>query len=138
MGGGGALNHYYADIIDKLGTPLWWDENAVPRYCEFSPDVCANIYAIEVALVEIRCQDCAMRFKVAMSWCVMDQINDYPTLAQEIADCTIHYGDPPNVRCCPAGPTMNSIPLRVLEYWKQEPFGDWHRFTEHEVEIPDD
>jgi hypothetical protein len=130
------MNYNYADIVDKLGEPLWWDENAVPRYCEFSPDVNANIYAIEVVLLEIRCQDCAQRFKVAMSWGAMDQVQGYPSLAEEIKDGTIHYGDPPNAGCCPAGPTMSSISLRVLQYWKRVDH-EWHRFTEREVEIVD-
>ena len=29
----------------------------------------------------------------------------------------LHYGDPPNDGCCDAGPTMNSVPHRVIEYW---------------------
>jgi len=132
------MNHHYADIRDKLGVPLWWDEHAVPRYCEFSPDVNANIYATEVVLLEIRCQDCGERFRVAMSWDVWDRVQGYPTLAEQIKNGEIHYGDPPNVGCCPAGPTMNSIPLRVLEYWEREPLDEWHRFAEYEVEIPDD
>ena len=42
---------------------------------------------------------------------------DLPTLSERIRDMTIAYGDPPNIGCCPAGPTMNSVPRRVLEYW---------------------
>lgn len=34
----------YSDITDRLGEPQWWDENAVPRYCEFEPARVANIY----------------------------------------------------------------------------------------------
>jgi hypothetical protein len=32
------MNNCYDDtraMTDKM--PLWWDENAVPRYCEFHP-----------------------------------------------------------------------------------------------------
>lgn len=48
----------------------------------------------------------------------------------------LHYGDPPNIHCCAAGPTMNSIPIRVLEYWSREnPLLDWQRDPALEVEI---
>ena len=36
------MHHHYADIRDRLGTPLWWDEYGVPRYCEFGPNEGAN------------------------------------------------------------------------------------------------
>ncbi len=38
-------------------------------------------------------------------------------LSDLIQDGSLHYGDPPNIDCCGAGPTMNSIPIRVVEYW---------------------
>lgn len=31
----------------------------------------------------------------------------------------IYYGDPPNIGCCPSGPTMNSIPVKIVEYWSK-------------------
>lgn len=31
----------------------------------------------------------------------------------------IHYGDPPNIQCCDSGPTMNSVPIEIIEYWEQ-------------------
>lgn len=114
------MHHHYRDITDKLGQPLWWDEYAVPRYCEFNPNEVADIYASEVCLLEIGCQNCGQGFKVAMSWSYMDRvIRDSRSLSELIAINAIHYGDPPNNGCCPAGPTMNSIPIQVIEFWQK-------------------
>lgn len=65
-----------------------------------------------------------------------------------VKDGTIHYGDPPNVGCCPAGPTMNCWDLRVLEFWERgSKSGDgqtdafdamqWRRRADLEIELPD-
>ena len=114
------MNLCYHDILSKIGEePQWFDERAVPRFVAFSPDECADIYADEVALAEIRCQGCGRPFRVAFSLSVVSKINAavQTTLADEIRAKELHYGDPPNIECCPAGPTMNSEPVRVLEYW---------------------
>jgi len=58
------------------------------------------------------------------------------SIANQIKEKTIHYGDPPNVRCCAAGPTMNSDPLLVLEYWERKNF-DWVRNPEYEINLDD-
>jgi hypothetical protein len=136
------VNHHYRDITDKLGSPLWWDENAVPRYCEFHPDHTANIYAREAVLLHIQCQSCGASFKVCMSqgasrvnWVRTNTDGPvvlYPTLAESVKD--LHYGDPPNYGCCPAGPTMNSVPREVLKFWRRE-HADWERVPELEVAI---
>lgn len=52
----------YHDIMSKLGCPLWFDENAVPRYCEFHPHYLANIYADEAVLLHVGCQVCHIPF----------------------------------------------------------------------------
>lgn len=109
------MNHDYRDIRNRIPEETrWWDEYAVPRYCEFSPDAVADIYADEAALVGIACQGCGCLFDVAFS---KSALTDGGSLAEAINNHTIHYGDPPNIGCCGAGPTMNSEPLRVLEYW---------------------
>lgn len=147
------MNHHYADIRRRIAEPpKWWDENAVPRYCDFGPDAVANIYARQVVLAEIACQACGARFLVAFS-----QAHAYdflrgeqvPTLAEQVRGGTLHYGDPPNDGCCLSGPTMNSEPLRVVEFWQthhQEYVGEnsivtdatkyfeWRRI--HDLEIP--
>lgn len=139
------MHHHYLDITSKLGSPLWWDEEAVPRYCDFSPKESHNIYASEVILLEISCQNCGQRFKVAMSW---DEHKGFygpdgaihwtPRLSKRIAEGEgVHYGDPPNNGCCMAGPTMNSIPLKVLEFWQRNRH-EWERVPGLEVDvIPD-
>jgi hypothetical protein len=97
------MHQYYKDLL-VLGEPRRWDENAVPRYCEFSPEACANIYAAEVVLLRIACQACQHRFEVALS---KDPVptgspGDW-TLRACIEAGAIHYGDPPN-GCCTVGP----------------------------------
>jgi hypothetical protein len=110
------MNNDYADIREGMlpREPEWWDEHAVPRYCEFSPDVVSDIYADEVILFEITCQGCGRKFLVADSRAAW---RDRAPLSAEIKDKAIHYGDPPNIGCCASGPTMNSEPRRVVEYW---------------------
>lgn len=51
-----------------VAVPNWWDENGTPRFMEHHPRLCPDIYADEVALLEIACQACERRFKVQMSW----------------------------------------------------------------------
>jgi hypothetical protein len=147
------MNHHYNDIRSRISTPpKWWDEYAVPRYCDFTPDEVADIYAKDVALVEIACQNCGERFMVAFSW------NDFTRreamTPERIKD--LHYGDPPNAGCCGAGPTMNCEDLSVLEFWRKggdeftEPhpshpelrickpgYFEWRRVPELEIAIGD-
>ena len=62
------MKQRYDDIIDAVGTvPTWWQENGVPRFCEFSPEKAPDIYADEAALVEIACQACHERYLVCMT-----------------------------------------------------------------------
>lgn len=130
----------YDDIRDRIkDEPLWFDENAVPRYVPFSPRYISDIYAEEAALVEIACQDCHKKFLVAFSRSVMDDIFGGPsatTLANMIRKKIIHYGDPPNIRCCPSGPTMNSDPLRVIEFWERNNL-EWVRNKSLEIDVSD-
>lgn len=105
----------YADIIERIPEPpLWWDEFGVPRYCAFDPDKVGNVYAREAVLFEIACQSCGRRFHVVRS------SGKAPAIADAIASHELHYGDPPNVGCCAAGHTMNSVPLQVMEYWRRD------------------
>lgn len=118
------MHQYYKDILEHVSEPpRWFDENAVPRFCEFLPKEAAHIYASEVTLLLIECQACATRFKVALSELNLRDVlwdsskRKVKNISDLIADRSIHYGDPPNVRCCDTGPTMNSVAIRVLEYW---------------------
>src|SRR5262245_12123537 len=122
----------------RPGEPRWWDEFAVPRYCEFSPDACADIYAIEIVLLRIACQSCKRRFDVALSKSRWPTRYPYEeTLRAKILDGSIHYGDPPNAQCCDAGPTMNCFDLEILEYWTQSAHHAWERDPSLEIELPD-
>lgn len=107
------MHHDYSDLraLTPL-PPLWFDEYAVPRFVPFQPNFLANIYAKDAVLAEIRCQACDHAFHVAFS----HGANTREPLAEAIVANTLHYGDPPNIGCCPAGPTMNSVPQRVLEF----------------------
>jgi hypothetical protein len=73
---------------------------------------------------------------------VMDRITgDVPTLARRIQSGSLHYGDPPNMQCCPAGPTMNCEDLHVLEYWIRKPsrvgkvITEWHQVPDLELDL---
>lgn len=113
------MKAYYGDIRSRIKDDvLWHDEYGVPRYEPFTPDACANIYAREAVLLGIECQGCGAEFMVAMTSDTMDAVRGERTLASRIEDHSIHYGDPPNTGCCGAGPTMNSIPRAVLQFWK--------------------
>jgi hypothetical protein len=128
------MNCSYAEIIDAMGEPKWWNEYAAPRYVEFSPRHVANIYADYCALVLIACQACGHEYQVAFSGA---EFNDRD-LASLIRSGAIHYGDPPNF-CCHGGATMNCEDLRVLEYWtrKTNVFREWKRLPNLEIVLPD-
>jgi hypothetical protein len=110
--------------------PKWFDEHAVPRYCDFHPKEIADIYADECCLLMIQCQGCQARFKVAISqnkWSMAWGGHEKLDISERIAKEYIGFGDPPNVGCCPAGPTMTSDTIAVLEYWKRESCREWER-----------
>lgn len=122
------MNHCYSDILSRIkDPPLWFDENAIPRWCKFEPRELANIYAREAVLGVVRCQACHREFHVAMS-CTRYEEHQLSSLA---ADRQLHYGDPPNVECCDVGLSMNSEFLRVLEFWSKHKF-NWTRVPELE------
>ncbi len=143
------MNADYEDIRSHItAPPSWFDERAVPRYTKFHPTHLANIYASEGVLMEIGCQNCGDPFHVALSflnlshdslteWAYDEHKNPIKTFVGLIHARRIHYGDPPNVRCCEAGPTMNSIPKRILEYWRRGTTSYWERDTALEVDLKD-
>lgn len=133
------MHESYLDIMDKIDEkPLWWDEAGVPRYCEFHPRKCNNVYINEAALVLIQCQNCGQEFRVALTHGPMEDLYSIVpnlSIARRIRTSRLHYGDPPNAGCCPAGVTMNSIPLRVLEYWNTKDHFEWERDEAFEVAL---
>lgn len=130
------MRHDYLDIAARIKeAPQWFDEHGVPRYCRFHPAEIADADANEAVLIEIACHGCGHLFPVAMShdtetmWCAQ--------MKNHIKARSLHYGDPPNVACCDAGPAMSSEPRRVLEYWRKDK-GEWIRNPELEVDIRPD
>jgi len=134
------MNQFYDDILSRITEPpKWWDEQAVPRFDDFSPDQVNNAYADEVVFFLIGCQQCRREFKVTVSANSLD-VGEREHLLTQIRNGSLHYGDPPNVNCCSAGPTMNSVPLRVLEYWRRSkaPSDHWTRLSDLEtLALPD-
>jgi hypothetical protein len=129
------MHEDYDDIRSRISEPpTWFDEHAVPRYCEFSPERCADIYASQACLLLIECQGCGREFRVALSWSDHDPKH---ALDELIRTVEIHYGDPPNVSCCLSGPSMNSVPRRVLQFWRRTR-PEWDRVPELEIEIDPD
>lgn len=112
----------YADILSRISeAPSWFDDGGVPRYGPFVPELVTSIHAQEIVLVRIECQACGHSFDVAMTVPHASRLfSDGPNhalLRDHIHDRSLHYGDPPNIGCCDAGPSMNSVPREVLEYW---------------------
>ncbi len=123
------MKQSYRDITSRLEqSPKWYDENGTPRYDKFVPGDQADIYACEVALCEIQCQSCKRKFRVVMSSNGHGKTNP---IHERVEQHTLHYGDPPNAHCCPAGPTMNSEMLGVLEFWRRSG-PDWIRVKRFE------
>ena len=126
------MHVYYRDILNRISaSPLWFDEHAVPRYDLFSPTLC-DIYANEAALVLIICQGCHNPFFVAFS---KDRYSPL-SLRDRIKNGSLHYGDPPNIGCCPSGPTMNCEDIKVVAYYQQENH-KWKRDSSLEIALED-
>lgn len=130
----------YKDIKDRIKDPiLWFDCNGVPRYDDFKPDLSPNIYAEEVCLLKIRCQNCRQEFLVEMNWSKANLIfNEHSTsLSEWIKRGTIHYGDPPR-HDDHAGETMNCDDIEVVEFWSQSSDNwEWVRKKELEIKLAD-
>ena len=131
-----------------VAKPLWWDQNGTPRFKPHHPDLCPDIYAIEVALLLISCQSCGSKYDVQMSWDLSDRIKARAVgeataaaiaetaLSAQIRRGVIHYGDPPCNNCL-AGSTMNCWDLAVLQFWTREGRRGWERVPALEITLPD-
>jgi hypothetical protein len=152
----------YMDIRSRISEPpRWFDSHGVPRYDDFTPELCPNIYADEVILMEIACQACHENFLVELHSDLMSRIYPPPAggllcrpkFSESIKPGDIpHYGDPPRhsfEHSC-AGDTMNCWDLRIVEFWERISFTEqrengflsrWRRRQDLEVagdELPDD
>lgn len=115
----------YSDITSRLGKPLWYDKHGVPRYDPFHPDMC-GVYANFVAFMEIECQACGGRFRVAVDrrgWELIGGEIVRPTLPSLGDVGSFCYDDPPphdvDGGMC-AGSTMSSVVRRILEFWVRD------------------
>lgn len=133
----------YNDIRSRIAEePSWFDDNGTPRYGKFTPRNAPNIYANEVALVEIGCQGCDKTWLVSFTRSSMDTLlanmkGTPGTLADSIRNGSLHYGDPPShVDTDHAGSTMNCFDWRVVEYWHKQDYG-WVRDASLEINLPD-
>lgn len=116
----------YRDIRERIDEePRWYDRHGVPRYCEFAPEHCSNVYASEVLLMDVACQDCGRRFLVEFTW---EGWGGYASLSAQLAQGSLpHYGDPPrhdHHEDCVAGDTMNVTGPRVVGLWCRDRF-EW-------------
>ncbi len=120
------------ELTDK--PPLWWDQNGTPRWKPFSPGA-MDIYADEALLMEVFCQQCRKSYMVGMCSFSLDAgVSNY--LLSQVRNGAIHYGDPPNTDCCSAGAAMNSVPIRVIEFFSRIG-GEWVRRIELERRLPE-
>lgn len=125
------MHESYDDILERISEPpTWFDENGTPRYGEFHPDRCPNIYSHHVGLFLIGCQDCDAKFHVQMSANIWSRELSHPPMKW-------HYGDPPRHDCPGAGESMNCEDYAVLQFWTKENFGEWERRPEFEGVIDD-
>lgn len=129
----------YSDIRNLTDAePLWFDEHGVPRYAVFEPGLSPNIYANEVALLEISCQLCKQSIFVELNSCrTQTMLRDQNSLSDAIKEKACYYGDPPihgDERGLCGGATMTSDTVRVAQFWKKDRF-DWVRDSEMEIEI---
>ncbi len=125
----------YKDLKIRLGPPVWYDRNAVPRYCEFSPEVAGQIYCDWVMLMEVKCQSCGKVFRCAQAfdfWAQQSQLvmQDKPQVENTVANAVnnlLGWGDAPwhdadgdecgfDSQC--AGTTMTTD-VRGLELWQK-------------------
>jgi hypothetical protein len=134
----------YSDIVAQAGAPKWWDENGAPRYADFHPCQC-GVYVQAVALVRIACQACGHEFVVASvehrHQRSIARVPDRDARDPWDAVGSFHYGDPPRGDHAHAGgdcvgDTMNSVPLEVVEFWRQGQDFNWGRCPEYEFHMP--
>ena len=138
----------YKDIIDKLGQPKWWDEAGVPRYCDFSPNEVADIYADKAALIIVRCQGCGKHLPVAWSFrelSIICYVPGHPSGKDCFASFTpptredsgsIGYSDAPSHidnqgKYCHLGCVMTTDIRQIKEFWSRDKI-DWKRHKDFE------
>ena len=127
-------------LIDRK--PDWFDDNGVPRYAPFHPNM-LGVYDRFAIYAEIGCQHCDERFHVGVGTpdLVLRAGEAYRYTLEELAG-GFHYGDPPRHsdernRSC-VGDTMNCDDHRIIEAWTRSRRGDWERMPDLEGPIYDE
>ena len=124
------MNRRYDDLLSMSDRkPSFFQAGGVPRWSDFRAGESTDKYAHDCAIVEIACQLCDMRFHVLME----STSRDRKTIAEAIRGNALYYRDPPNVGCCDAGPSMTSLTIAVVEYWRREETFLWRRDPSLEV-----
>jgi hypothetical protein len=127
----------YNDIRSRIPEPpKWFDEHGVPRYDSFHPDLSPNVYADQVLLYRIACQNCNSLFLVEENWSRCNPVSfmrgtPNPSLEDRVRLKRIHYGDPP-CTACDAGATMNCVDLITVQFWHRMDGWNWVRIPELE------
>lgn len=120
----------YDDIRRRIPEPpKWFDTHGVPRYDDFHPSLSPNVYAKEVMLYEIACQNCNARFLVEENWSMIEHTKR-SSLSERVAGKRIHYGDPPCWECA-VGATLNCEDIQTIQFWVRKGM-DWERKPELE------
>jgi hypothetical protein len=137
----------FEDILSRVKEkPSWYDCNGTPRFGKFNPELSPNIYADEVLLVRIRCQNCHEEFLVEFNFDTSKKIwnPDRKSFEEYIKNGeleAIHYGDPPRHSCydddrgC-VGDTMNCDDIEIVEFWKKKgKWPEWKRMKKMEIRL---
>lgn len=112
----------YYDIIVKLGAPLWWDENGVPRYAPFAPYLSGDPDARQAALLQVVCPHCRQvcRVSVSSKYIDLDIMSDLMARGAEGL-----YGLLPHYDHC-GHPRMASL-VAVIEVHRRDNMSSWRK-----------
>lgn len=117
----------YDDILSRLGSPIWWDDNGTPRYDSFHPRYMMP-YADEAALFKVACQRCDMVYTVATYYYRLDYADGGKSLSERLKKYgELGYGDPPDPleQCCASGYCTTTVFKEVLELWSRDNNRKW-------------
>lgn len=108
----------YSDIINHADTePIWFDQNGVPRFESFHPQM-LGVYTKYALYATIACQSCGKRFNVGCGYNAYDFLYDGTIQHYELDKLAknFHYGDPPPHGCM--GDTMNCEDIETLQVYE--------------------
>jgi hypothetical protein len=122
------MKPHYDDIVKAAKTPpLWWDENGTPRFAEFEPTMCANVYAKQAMLMQVVCPRCRATCDVVVS-CEQTDLDIQSDLAAR--DVGGLYGLLPHFGHCPYPYRPELIAVRSI--WRRIDTMVWRRLYPRE------